>query len=49
MPMQPNDVSRTWTDTKRLNDLGYQSTISIKEVGKNLWRGFLLKIIKCLK
>lgn len=31
LPMQPGDVSRTWADTKKLNDLGYKSKTSIKE------------------
>ncbi|WP_293879926.1 NAD-dependent epimerase/dehydratase family protein [Sphingobacterium sp. UBA1498] len=29
LPMQPGDVPRTWADTRNLNKLGYQSTISI--------------------
>ena len=31
LSMQPGDVSRTWADTKKLNDLGYKSKTSIKE------------------
>lgn len=31
MPMQPGDVPRTWADTTQLNQLGYESTISIQE------------------
>jgi len=30
-PMQPGDVPATWADTSRLNALGYQSTIPVRE------------------
>jgi len=33
--MQPGDVPRTWANTSKLNELGYQSTTNIKMgVGK---------------
>ena len=31
LPMQPGDVPRTWADTTNLQELGYKSSIEIKE------------------
>lgn len=36
MPMQAGDVSRTWADTHKLNELGYKSTTPV-EIGVELF------------
>ncbi|UZJ65447.1 hypothetical protein OKW96_04440 [Sphingobacterium sp. KU25419] len=31
LPMQDGDVPKTWANTEKLNNLGYESTTPIKE------------------
>ncbi|ADX67670.1 NAD-dependent epimerase [Weeksella virosa] len=40
MPMQAGDVPRTWAETTKLNQLGYDSTISIAEGVKEFVKWF---------